>query len=114
MLCKGINLFTGNTGVGKSSLLNQILGFERAIVTDEEGTTRDTIAGTVNLGGTVLRLVDTAGIREGTSKAEVLGIERSIEAAKKARLIICVLDGSGHITADDYRSECRKVCSCCQ
>lgn len=94
----------GRPNAGKSSLLNTILGYERAIVTDEEGTTRDTVEGTVMLGGTLLRLVDTAGIRDGKSRAEVLGIERSIDAAHRAKLVICVVDGSCDMTSDDYRA----------
>ncbi len=94
----------GRPNSGKSSLLNAILGYERAIVTEEEGTTRDTVECTVQIKGTLLRLIDTAGIREGESKAERLGIERSIEAAKQAKLVLCVIDGSAPPTSDDFRS----------
>ena len=94
----------GRPNVGKSSLLNGLLGFDRAIVTDEEGTTRDTVESTLCIKDTLLRLIDTAGIRDGESQAERLGIERSVAAAKSAKLVICVLDGSRIQTGDDLRS----------
>ena len=84
----------GRPNAGKSSLLNLLLGYERAIVTDVPGTTRDTIEEKINLGGTVLRLIDTAGIREARDEAERLGVERSRRAVESAELAIAVIDGS--------------------
>lgn len=84
----------GLPNAGKSSLLNALLGYDRAIVTDIPGTTRDTVEERVRVGKTTLRLIDTAGIRETDDRIEQLGVERSIEAAEKAALVLAVIDGS--------------------
>ena len=91
----------GKPNAGKSSLLNALLGYDRAIVTDIAGTTRDTVEEKVSVGGVLLRLIDTAGIRSGGDAVEVLGVERSREAAKRASLAVLVLDGSRELTAED-------------
>ena len=82
----------GPPNAGKSTLLNCLLGRERAIVTDIPGTTRDTIEETLRAGDVVLRLVDTAGLRKGADEAEEIGIRRSYEAAANADLILYVQD----------------------
>ena len=91
----------GEPNVGKSSLLNALLGYDRAIVTDIAGTTRDTVEEKVTVGGVLLRLTDTAGIRDGGDAVEALGVERSRAAARQAALAILVLDGSSPPTAED-------------
>lgn len=93
----------GKPNAGKSSLLNALVGYDRAIVTDIAGTTRDTIEEKVKVGETVLRLVDTAGIRETEDEVERLGVERSIEAADMAELVIAVFDGSRPFEEEDER-----------
>ncbi len=84
----------GLPNAGKSSLLNALLGYDRAIVTDIPGTTRDTVEEKVLLGGTALRLIDTAGIRQSDDRVEQLGVQRSIAAAENAELVLAVIDGS--------------------
>ncbi len=84
----------GRPNAGKSSLLNAMLGYERAIVTDVPGTTRDTIEEKLRLGSLLLRLTDTAGIRDTGDAVERLGVERSRLAMRRAELVIDVLDGS--------------------
>ena len=84
----------GRPNVGKSSLLNRLAGFDRAIVTDIPGTTRDTVEETVTCGGVLLRLIDTAGIHDTADAVEQLGVERSRRAAETADLVIVVADGS--------------------
>ena len=91
----------GKPNVGKSSLLNALAGFERCIVTEVAGTTRDTMEETVMLGSTRLRLIDTAGIRETADKIEAMGVERSRQAVENADLVIFVCDGSQPLTEDD-------------
>ena len=91
----------GKPNVGKSSLLNALAGFERVIVTEVAGTTRDTVEETVMVGSTRLRLIDTAGIRETEDKIEAMGVERSKKAAEDADLIIFVCDGSQPLDDDD-------------
>lgn len=81
----------GKPNVGKSSLLNALLGEDKAIVTDIAGTTRDVVEGEINLNGVVLHLLDTAGIREASDKVESIGVERSKKAVKEAELVIVVL-----------------------
>ncbi len=85
----------GLPNAGKSSLMNTLLGYDRAIVTEIPGTTRDTVEERVRIGGQTLRLIDTAGIRETEDKVERLGVERSYAAAENAELVIAVVDGSG-------------------
>ena len=84
----------GLPNAGKSSLLNRILGRERAIVTDIPGTTRDTIEESASFGGATLRLCDTAGIRRASDEAEAQGVERAREALASAELILLLIDGS--------------------
>ena len=91
----------GRPNVGKSSLLNALLGYERAIVTNVPGTTRDTLEERVRLGGVLLRLVDTAGLRQSDDPVERLGVERSRSAVERARLVLLVLDGGQALTAED-------------
>ena len=91
----------GRPNAGKSSLLNAILGYDRAIVTDIPGTTRDTIEEKAVLGGTLLRLLDTAGLRDTADPVEREGVARAKSAAEAARLVLAVLDGSEPLTAED-------------
>lgn len=84
----------GRPNAGKSSLLNALLGFERAIVTPLPGTTRDTIEEKCRLGGLLLRLTDTAGLRETEDPVEKLGVDRSRRALEGAGLVLAVFDGS--------------------
>ena len=91
----------GKPNVGKSSLLNALAGFERAIVTDIPGTTRDTVEESVMVGSTRLRLIDTAGIRETDDAVEALGVERSKKAVEEADLTIFVCDGSQPLDEED-------------
>ncbi|MDG0889422.1 tRNA uridine-5-carboxymethylaminomethyl(34) synthesis GTPase MnmE [Paracholeplasma manati] len=91
----------GKPNVGKSSLLNALLNEERAIVTDIEGTTRDTIEAYINIGNITLNLIDTAGIRETIDVVEKIGVDRSKKAIDEAELIILVLDQSRKISKED-------------
>ena len=91
----------GKPNAGKSSLLNVLLGEERAIVTEIEGTTRDTLEESIYLGDVVLNLVDTAGIRDTEDYVEGLGVEKARESAKDADLIIYVVDGTRELDEND-------------
>ena len=95
MLAQGITCaLIGRPNAGKSSLLNALAGYERAIVTDIPGTTRDTVEESVLCGGVLLRLIDTAGIRATEDPVEQLGVERSRRAIASAELVLAVVDGA--------------------
>jgi len=91
----------GKPNAGKSSLLNLLVGYDRAIVTDIAGTTRDTIEEKIKLKDVVLRLIDTAGIRETDDVVEKIGVGRSLEAADGADLVLALFDGSSSFTEED-------------
>ena len=91
----------GRPNAGKSSLLNAILGYDRAIVTDIPGTTRDTVEEKATLGGVLLRLIDTAGLRDTGDTVEQLGVRRSLDALERAELALVVLDGSAPLDDND-------------
>lgn len=91
----------GRPNVGKSSILNALLREDRAIVTEIQGTTRDTIEGNVNIGGIILNLIDTAGIRESSDIVEKIGIEKAKASIDEAELVLFVLDNGQALTDDD-------------
>lgn len=93
----------GKPNAGKSSLLNAILKENRAIVTEYEGTTRDTIEEFVNINGIPLKLIDTAGIRKSTDEVEKIGIEKSLKIAKEAQLIIAIFDSTKELSNEDIK-----------
>lgn len=101
---EGIDVaIVGRPNVGKSSLLNALIKQDKAIVTDIPGTTRDVVEGKINLNGLVLRLLDTAGIRQSVDEIEQVGIEKSKQTVEKADLILLVLE------ADRFTSEDREL-----
>jgi len=94
----------GKPNVGKSSLLNKLLNYDRAIISDIAGTTRDTIEESVRIGTHIIKIVDTAGIRENTSDIiEQIGIEKSIQAVKEADIIVAIFDNSKNIDIQDKK-----------
>ncbi|MBS1401955.1 MAG: tRNA uridine-5-carboxymethylaminomethyl(34) synthesis GTPase MnmE [Oscillospiraceae bacterium] len=97
------SVILGRPNAGKSSLLNALLGYDRAIVTDIPGTTRDTIEERVTLGGVLLRLTDTAGLHATDDPVEALGVSRARSAAGQAALAIAVFDASEPLTTDDQQ-----------
>ena len=84
----------GKPNVGKSSLLNKLLNFDRAIISDIAGTTRDTIEESVKIGTHIIKIVDTAGIRDASDVIEQIGIEKSLDAVKEADIVISLFDNS--------------------
>ncbi len=91
----------GKPNAGKSTLMNLLTGFDRSIVTDIEGTTRDVVEETVNIDGCILRLSDTAGIRETGDTVEKLGVERSREKIKRSAIVLAVFDSGDELGAED-------------
>ncbi len=91
----------GRPNAGKSSLLNALLGYERAIVTDVPGTTRDTVEERLRLGGVLLRLIDTAGLRQSSDPVERMGVRRSKAAMEQASLILYLHDCTTPFTTED-------------
>ena len=96
-------VIVGRPNVGKSSILNKLLDYDKAIVTDIAGTTRDIVEGEINLDGILLKLVDTAGIRETDDIVEKIGVNRSLEELENADLIIVVLNNNEELS--DYDKE---------
>src|SRR3984893_2128037 len=91
----------GPPNAGKSTVFNRLLMFDRAIVTDIAGTTRDTLSETVNINGVPVILTDTAGIRESANRVESIGLERTRQAMADSDLLLLVLDGSHNLTVED-------------
>ena len=96
-------VIVGRPNVGKSSILNKILKEEKAIVTDIEGTTRDTVEGEILLDGILLNIIDTAGIRKTEDKVEKIGVEKSLSKIEEADLVILVINGSEELTETDKK-----------
>ena len=106
VLRRGIRaVILGKPNAGKSSLLNALAGFDRVIVTDIAGTTRDTVEETVKVGRHLLRLMDTAGIRDTSDEIERLGVARAEAAAREADLAIYVCDSAAELTDEDFRAQ---------
>lgn len=102
----------GKTNVGKSTLLNRLLGDDRAIVSNIHGTTRDTIEDTIDIQGVTFRFIDTAGIRQTTDEVEQIGIIRTYQAIAKARIVLWLLDEAPTVTEQQdmqERSEGKKL-----
>ncbi|CZE48772.1 tRNA uridine-5-carboxymethylaminomethyl(34) synthesis GTPase MnmE [Campylobacter geochelonis] len=99
----------GKPNVGKSSILNALLHYDRAIISDEAGTTRDRIEESLQVGTHLVRIIDTAGIRDGVSNIEKIGIENSIKATKEADIILAVFDNSRVVDDED-----RKILEICK
>ncbi len=93
----------GRPNVGKSTLLNALLGEERALVTSVPGTTRDSVEEIINLDGIPLRLIDTAGLRETEDEVEKLGVDRTLKLLERSDLILAVLDSTTGFTAEDEK-----------
>ena len=99
---EGINVaIVGRPNVGKSSILNRLLGENKAIVTDIAGTTRDIVEGSITLDGIQLNFIDTAGIRNTNDVVEQFGVEKSIEQINKSDLVILVLNNNEELTSED-------------
>ncbi len=104
MIEEGIKtVIIGKPNVGKSSLLNQLIEEEKAIVTEIEGTTRDVVEGKVNVGGILLDIKDTAGIRDTENKIEKIGVEKSFALIEEAELILFVIDHNQKLSDDEKR-----------
>lgn len=104
MIQEGIQtVIVGKPNAGKSSLLNVLLGEERAIVTEIAGTTRDTLEEYIQMGGVTLKLVDTAGIRETSDVVESIGVDKALNQAEQADLILYVADASVPLDESDYQ-----------
>ncbi len=99
----------GETNSGKSTLLNRLLGEERAIVSDIHGTTRDTIEDTTEIDGVMYRFIDTAGLRETVDPIEALGIDRAIDKAKRARIVLWIVDPTSSTLGDTAEKICAAV-----
>ncbi|MGB6328074.1 MAG: tRNA uridine-5-carboxymethylaminomethyl(34) synthesis GTPase MnmE [Halarcobacter sp.] len=93
----------GKPNVGKSSLLNKLLNFDRAIISDIAGTTRDTIEESVKIGTHIIKIVDTAGIREASDVIEQIGIEKSITAVNEADIVITLFDNNKPLDQEDEK-----------
>ena len=105
LLRQGVpTVILGRPNAGKSSLLNALLGYDRAIVTAVAGTTRDTVEEKAVVGGGLLRPIDTAGIRDAEDEVERIGVERSRQAAARAELALLVLDGSQPLAGEDRQA----------
>ena len=96
-------VIVGKPNAGKSSLLNVLSGYERAIVTDIEGTTRDVLEEQISLQGITLNVVDTAGIRQTEDRVEKIGVDRAVDYVKKADLVIYVADSSRELDENDEK-----------
>ena len=104
MIQEGIRtVIVGKPNAGKSSLLNVLLGEERAIVTEIAGTTRDTLEEYIHMGGVTLRLVDTAGIRQTSDLVESIGVDKALNQAEQADLVLYVADASVPLDESDYQ-----------
>ena len=101
---EGINVaIVGKPNVGKSSILNRLIGENKAIVTDVAGTTRDIVEGSITLNGIMLNFIDTAGVRNTSDIVEQVGVEKSIEQISKADLVILVLNNNEELSEDDLK-----------
>ncbi len=110
ILTNGIKtVIIGKPNVGKSSILNRLLKEEKAIVTEVEGTTRDTVEGSITIQGVALNIIDTAGIRETSDIVEKIGVEKSLKLMEEADLIILVLNHNEELTEED-----KKILNACQ
>ncbi len=110
ILTSGIKtIIIGKPNVGKSSILNRLLDEEKAIVTDIEGTTRDTVEGSITINGVSLNIIDTAGIHETEDIVEKIGVEKSLSLINEADLIVIVLNNNEELTEED-----KKILTACK